>query len=135
MTGMLAASDPAQALDRHIADLGGLVSLALALVTVFTTIRASRAVARKRREGLTRDDMYGEFALDSGLLVLTMGVIVAATPLFLGALQYLAIGHERGALRLTFAVVWLLLIALAVWQGAILRSTWSTTRTVWAIRA
>jgi hypothetical protein len=52
-----------------------------------------------------------------------------------GAVQYLAIGHERGALRLTFAVVWVLLIGLAAWQLTILKSTFTTTKSVWATRA
>jgi hypothetical protein len=72
--------DPTTALDGHITDLGGLIALALALVTVFTTVRATRAAARKRQEGLTRDDMLGELILDIGLLVLTVGVVLAATP-------------------------------------------------------
>jgi hypothetical protein len=127
-------TDPTKALDGHITDLGGLISLALVLVTVFTTVRATRAAARKRQEGLTRDDMFGELILDVGLLILTVGVILAATPLFVGASQHLAIGHERGALRLTFAVVWVLLIALAAWQLTILKSTLTTTRSVWATR-
>lgn len=135
MIPLPAKVDPAKALDGHITDLAGLISLALALVTVFTTVRATRATARKRQEGLTRDDMLGELILDIGLLVLTVGVILAATPLFVGAIQHLAIGHQRGALRMTFAVVWVLLIGLAAWQVTILESTVGSTKSVWSIRA
>ena len=79
--------------------------------------------------------MLIEVALDIGLVVLTIGVILAAAPLFVGTVQSLSIGHQRGALRTTFAVVWVLLIALAVWQLKILGRTITTTRTVWSKRA
>lgn len=128
-------ADAASGLDHHITDLGGLISLALALVTVFTTVRAQRSIDRDSQTGLTRDSMLIEVALDIGLVVLTIGVILAAAPLFVGAVQSLSIGHQRGALRTTFAVVWVLLIALAVWQLKILGRTITTTRTVWSKRA
>jgi hypothetical protein len=128
----LLAVDAMELLDRQIADLGGLIALALALVTVFTTVRSSRAAARKSRTGLKRDDMVGELILDGLLVALTVGVILAATPLVVGAFEHLAIGHQRGALRLTFAVVWLLLIGLAVWQLTILRATIETACSVWS---
>ncbi len=79
--------------------------------------------------------MFAELVLDVGLVVLTIGVILAATPLFVGAIQHLSIGHQRGALRITFAVVWVLLIALALWQLTIVSSTIKTTSKVWSKRA
>jgi hypothetical protein len=121
-------------LDKHIADLGGLISLALALVTVFTTVRSTRAATRKAQTGLTRDDMIGEMFLDLLLIVLTVGVILAATPLFAGAVGHLAIGHQKGSLRLTFAIVWLLLLALAAWQATIVRATFKSTKAAWGRR-
>jgi hypothetical protein len=130
-----ALTDQASSLDHHITDLGGLIALALALVTVFTTVRAQRSLDRDSQTGLTRDSMLGQVALDLGLVVLTIGVILAAAPLFVGAVKSLAIGHERGALRLTFAIVWVLLIALAIWQLMILRRTVRTTSKVWTLRA
>lgn len=119
-------------LDKHITDLGGLISLALALVTVFTTVRSARAATRKGEAGLTRDDMIGELILDSLLIALTAGVILAATPLFVGAAGHLAVGHQSGSLRLTFAIVWLLLIALAAWQTTIVKSTIKSTKAAWS---
>jgi hypothetical protein len=121
-------------LDKHITDLGGLVSLALALVTVFTSVRSTRAATRKGETGLTRDDMIGEMILDSLLVVLTAGVILASTPLFVGAVGHLAIGHQSGSLRLTFTIIWVLLIALAAWQISILKSTIKSTKKAWGKR-
>ena len=134
MNGLVRAVAALTALDGHITDLGGLISLALALVTVFTTVRSTRAAARKHQEGLTRDDMVGELILDVLLIVTTIGMILAAAPLFVGALPHLAIGHRSGSLRLTFALVWLLLLALAAWQSTILRSTFKSTKAVWSRR-
>ena len=131
MSVLVRSPDPTQALDRHITDLGGLIALALALVTVFTTVRATRAVERRGKTGLTHEALLGELGLDFGLFALTVGVILAASPLFVGAVQHLAIGHQRGALRIMFAVVWVLLIGLAAWQLMILRSTISTAKKVW----
>ena len=125
------SADTTKALDQHITDLGGLIALALALVTVFTTVRATRAIERGGKTGLTHEALLGELGLDFGLFALTVGVILAACPLFVGAVQHLAIGHQSGALRITFAVVWVLLVGLAGWQLLILRSTLGTTKKVW----
>lgn len=118
-------------LDKHITDLGGLIALVLALVTVFTTIRSTRAAARRSQVGLKREAVLGELLLDIGLFVLTLGVIVAASPLFVGSVNHLAFAHQRGVLRSTFALVWILLIPLAAWQLTILRTTGRTTWRVW----
>jgi hypothetical protein len=123
-----------RALDSAITDVGSLVGLALALVTVFTTARSTRAAERKRQTGLTRDDLIGELFLDGGLLVLTAGVLLAATPLLVAAVPHLAIGHVRGSLRLLFAVVWVLLLFLVGWQVTIFRATLRSTRLVWRRR-
>jgi hypothetical protein len=128
------AGNSLASLDKHITDLGGLISLALALVTVFTTVRSTRAATRKGETGLTRDDMIGELILDSFLIALTAGVILAAAPLFVGAVGHLAIGHQSGSLRLIFAIVWVLLIALAAWQTTILKSTIKSTKKAWGRR-
>lgn len=134
-TWVVDARSSLTSLDKHITDLGGLISLALALVTVFTTVRSTRAAARKGNEGLTRDDMIGELILDALLIVLTVGVILASVPLFVGAVGHLAIGHQSGSLRLTFAIVWVLLIALAAWQATILKSTIKSTKAAWGRRS
>jgi hypothetical protein len=128
------SSDALRTLDGRITDVGSLISLALALVTVFTTVRSARA-GQRRKETLTREDMIGELTLDCLLITLTLGVLLAATPLFLGAVEHLAVGHASGSLRLTFAIVWALLIGLAAWQTTILKSTIKSTKSAWNRRA
>jgi hypothetical protein len=120
--------DPAGRLDKQITDLGGLVSLALALVTVFTATRARVAAERQSAEGLKRGPVRGELALDVGLLVLTIGVIIATAPIAFDALGRQEVGHNAGALRLVIVVVWLLLCALAVWQITIALATRKTLK-------
>ena len=124
-------TDPGARLDKQITDLGGLVSLAMALVTVFTVARSRVAVERQKAEGLKRPQMLGGPALDVGLLILTAGVIVATAPIAFDAVGRQAIGHNAGALRLVIAVVWMLLCALAVWQVAIAGRTLQQSRRVW----
>jgi hypothetical protein len=111
--------------------VGGLVALAMALVTVFTAARSQAAIGRRKAEGLTRADMFGELLLDTGLLVLTVGVIVATAPIVVEALGQLEIGRSAGALRLVIVVVWVLLCALSTWQWSIAVATARQTGRVW----
>lgn len=117
--------------DRQITDVGGLVALAMALVTVFTAARAQAGIRRRQAEGLTRADMVGELVLDLGLLLLTVGVMVATAPIVLDALGRQEIGRNAGALRLTIVVVWVLLCALSVWQLTIAKGTLAQYGRVW----
>jgi hypothetical protein len=122
---LAAAAAQGADLDDSIQNLGGLISLALALVTVFTAQRWQAMRDRRAIEGKTKLRVLQGAAVDLVLLVLTLALTLAATPIVVDAVDELSIGRSRGALRSTFVVVWVLLVGLIVWQVSI---AWRTLR-------
>jgi hypothetical protein len=116
---IVASAASLNALDRHISDLGGLISLGLVLVTVFTAQRWQAMRDRRGIPGRTKQQALEGALVDLGLLLLTSLLAVAAGPLMVDAVRHSDFGHTAGALRSTFVVVWALLIGLVLWQGSI----------------
>jgi hypothetical protein len=117
MTGASAAS--LAALDRQIADLGGLISLGLVLVTVFTAQRWQAMRDRRGIPGRTKQQALEGALVDLVLVLATSLLAVASGPLMFDAARHADFGHTAGALPSTFVVVWALLIGLILWQGSI----------------
>ena len=122
------ASAGASTTDQRITELGGLISLALALVTVFTAQRWQALRDRREVPGKTKLRVLQGSAIDLSLLALTVALTAAAFPLFRDALEDLSWGDSESALRSTFAVIWLLLVGLIVWQVSIAARTVAQVR-------
>jgi len=118
-------AEAATATDRRITDLGGLISLALALVTVFTAARAQAVSTRAEERAKTKLRILRAAGVDLALLATTTALTLAALPLFLDSVRDLAPVHARGAIRSVFAIVWVLLTGLIGWQ---LWINWRTLR-------
>jgi hypothetical protein len=121
----LLAATRAAMIDKRITDLGGLISLALALATVFTATRSAALVTRAKEQGKTKWRVMQALALDLLLFAATIALTLAAVPLFLDAARNLDVTDSAGALRSVFAIVWLLLVGLVAWQLGI---SWRTFR-------
>jgi hypothetical protein len=117
MTAILATG--VTVIDKRITDLGGLISLALALATVFTATRSSALMARRNEQGKTKMRVLRALALDLLLLAAIVLLTLAALPLFLDSARHLSVTKSTGALRSVFAIVWLLLVGLVAWQAGI----------------
>jgi hypothetical protein len=121
----LSVAPLASATDKRITDLSQLISLALALVTVFTASRASALTQRAAERAKTKLRVLRAAGVDLALLATTLALTLAATPLFLDSVRDLAPLHAAGALRSVFSVVWLLLVGLIAWQSSI---SWRTLK-------
>lgn len=115
-------------LDDRIRAFGGLVSLLLALITLFTAQRWTAvkelSTASKRRPLL----VAGGPVLDGLLLVLTCCLFLAGLPLALDAVDQLDFLRVSGALRSAFAAVWVALVGLMGWQVALLHGSIDAAR-------
>jgi hypothetical protein len=106
-------------LTERIGQASGLIGLLLALVTLFTS-EQSRALDAERRRvgGSTRGARRRIVAICTSLAVLTLAALFALAPLVLDVCRALVEG-EGDPLLIVFALVWLLLVPLVVWQLAI----------------
>jgi len=124
VTQFLLATSPA-GIDKRITDLGGLISLALALATVFTAARSQALQTRAKEQGKTKLRVLRALALDLVLLAAIIALTLAALPLFLDSVRRLDVTDSAGALRSVFVIDWLLLCGLIAWQLGI---SWRTFR-------
>ncbi len=108
----LAAPD---ALNDRIRGFAALVGLVLVLVTLFTSQRNSH-IQELRGGTPQKRDWTTEIWLNSVLAVFTVGLFLAGLPLFIDSAEDLHPLRNAGPLRGAFVLVWLLLIALIVWQ-------------------
>lgn len=111
--------------DQQISDLGSLIALALALVTVFTAQRAQALRERRDIPGKTKLRVFQGSVLDLALFAPTAALTAAALPLARAAVDEGDLFSAEGALRTTFAIVCLLLVGLLAWQLSI---GWRTLR-------
>jgi Zn-dependent protease len=104
-------------LDDTIKGVASMASISLALLTLFTT-RRTEAVARAEENlaAFSREELRGGLVVDA-LLTLVTGIALAAmAPLLVSALDGLQFGHQAGALRTIFVVVWVAFLGLVVYQ-------------------
>jgi hypothetical protein len=100
----------------EIGDLGALVGLLLALVTLFTANRATAIRTLKAAPDLTDRERVREIWLNASLAAVTFLVFLAGLPLVVRALNELHPLAHGGPVRSVFILVWLLLIGLIAWQ-------------------
>jgi hypothetical protein len=100
----------------EIGDLGSLVGLLLALVTLFTANRAAALRELKRAPDFEPGDRSREIWLNASLAVITALVFLAGLPLVGRALKELHPLAHGGPVRSVFVLVWLMLIGLIGWQ-------------------
>ncbi len=111
-------------LNDEIGSFGGLVGLALALATLFTSWQAS-ALNRLRGEPTpTRGEAWREVAIDAALATATTLVFLAGLPLWVDSVRELHPLADGGPLRSVFVIVWILLVGLIAWQVALVAGAW-----------
>jgi hypothetical protein len=103
-------------LSGEIGDFGSLVGLLLALTTLLTANRASALAELNKAADLDRGDKWREVVLDAGLALITTLVFLAGLPLAVRAAHGLHPLAHGGQLRSVFVLVWVLLVALVLWQ-------------------
>lgn len=110
-------------LDAAIRNTTSAVSIVLALLVLFTDRRARGLEGWQREPHRTsRAVARWAIALDCALVLATLVLLVSISPLALDAARHLAIGHERGALRGLFVLIWLGLLAVSGLQLWIVRA-------------
>jgi hypothetical protein len=103
---------------KGFADLLGVV---LVFVTLFTGQRESALRTLRWSSEATRSDVAREATVTAVLLVLTLTTMVAGGKLFFETVGDLHPLANSGAIRALFAIIWVLLIGLVIWQIVILR--------------
>ena len=108
-------------LGEQVGQAANLLGLLLALVTLFTSEQAGRLSDEQEREGGPRQSRLRSVRFSSaGLACVTAGALVLLGPLVRDVVG--AIGDDAWEPVLgVFALTYLLLIALLVWQAIIVR--------------
>jgi hypothetical protein len=106
----------ATTLVEQVRDAANLLGLLLALDTLFTTEQARRLAEQRAREGgARRHALRGVRLAALGLAVLTAGSVAILAPLMSGVLGAVG-GDDWEPVLGVFALTYLLLVALFVWQ-------------------
>jgi hypothetical protein len=106
-------------LGEQVSQAANLLGLLLALVTLFTSEQARRLSEEQEREGGPRRPRLRAIRLSSaGLAFVTAGALVLLAPLVRDVIG--AVGDDNWEPVLgVFALTYLLLVALLVWQAVI----------------
>lgn len=106
---------------ERVADTANLLGLLLVLVTLFTSEQSRVLGEEWQRTGGARTSRLRQVAaLCAGLAVITGGAFVSLAPLVLDVLGTCCKGRVDAPL-VVFALVWILLAPLIVWQVALTR--------------
>jgi hypothetical protein len=106
----------ATTLVEQVRDAANLLGLLLALDTLFTTEQARRLAEQRAREGgARRHALRGVQATALGLAVLTAGSVAILAPLMVGVVREIGDDEWEPVLGV-FALTYLLLVGLLVWQ-------------------
>jgi hypothetical protein len=122
------ASAPAPGLDKEIVDYAGVVSLLLVLLTLFTLQRAGALDVLRRSDDPTMRQATIGVSLDVLLSLAYFLLAFSAAPLALEAARHVSVFDANHAVRPAFVLVFLLVVALGLWQVALIRSSWKTRR-------
>lgn len=104
-------------LNERIGDLAGLVGLILALITLLTANRNSTLTDLRKSASPKVTDALREMLLDASLVLVTSLVFLAGFPLWIDTIKVLHPLSSAGPVRSVFALAWLLLVPLIVWQA------------------
>ncbi len=101
----------------QIGQAGSLLGLLLALDTLFTAVQAQALADERNHEGGARPKRVRTIrTIAIGLAVVTVSALVALFPLVRDVLATIGTGNWEPVLGV-FDLTWLLLAALAIWQG------------------
>lgn len=102
-----------------------LIGVLVALVTLFTLEQQRRLDQERLREGgASRKELDKVRNLTIGLGLVTGLATGILAPLFYGALRTFSLGAPTSAVLSVFVLVWLLLVALLIWQISLIKSAW-----------
>lgn len=105
--------------NERIGQASGLIGLLPVLVTLFTSEQARALEAERRREGgATPQAKRRIMVISLSLAGVTVAALFALSPLVWDVLGAWGEG-EGDPLQIVFALVWLLLVPLTVWQLSI----------------
>jgi hypothetical protein len=109
-------------LDDIIEGFGGLVGLILALITLFTGARdaAVRGLEEHVLTKKSQEHLQTEARLAWALFAATGLLFLAGLPLWIRTLAHWSWSTDH-SVRWVFAIVWILLVPLAIWQQNIAR--------------
>lgn len=106
-------------LTEQVTTASSLVGLLLALDTLFTAEQGRRLGEERNRDGGPRGSKLLTIRLTAiGLVLVTVAGTVALFPLFRDVLNTIGTPSWQPVLAV-FELTWLLLVALAIWQGTI----------------
>jgi hypothetical protein len=118
---------PDDELSRQIIAVGETSSIALALLALFTNQRYAAWRDRKEEAAPTLGTARIAVTLDLSLLIFTVAVVLALSPLAVKALDQLSFLRLGGVLNSLFTLVWLGLISLGLFQAWLTRRRWRDT--------
>jgi hypothetical protein len=106
----------AMMLDKRITDFATLTGLVLVLLTLFTGQRATTLRELPTNPKAKKVEATQEMVIDAVLALATTLLFLAGLPAFLEAIERFHPLAFSGPLRGAFAITWLLLLGLIVWQ-------------------
>ncbi len=106
-------------LTEQIGEATNLLGLLLVLITLFTSEQSRRlSEERKRSGGADTNSLHQIRVISVGLTVVTGASVLALSPLT-GEVVRKALSANFEPIWLIFALAWALLVALVVWQVAL----------------
>lgn len=104
-------------LEQQVGETVELIGVLVALITLFTLEQERRLDQEYVREGGQRKDVLKRVRnITIGLCVSTGLAVVVLFPLFKGTFETIDFGASVSAVLSVFSLVWVLLIALLIWQ-------------------
>jgi hypothetical protein len=126
-------------LNDQLQDFGSLVGLVLALIALFTNARAITVSARRMNiaegatpPGLSPGRAYVEaVVVDLLLCLVTFGLLLSGVPLAVEAIDPATFLERTGAIRSAFALCWLLVLGLGLWQLVTVKRSFEVAQEIW----